>query len=595
MKDLLTGDEAIARGAWEAGVRFASAYPGTPSTEILENIAEYRDDVLAEWAVNEKVAAEAVIGASIAGVRALCAMKHVGLNVAADPFVTFAYTGVNGGMVLVTADEPGMHSSQNEQDNRNYARLAHVPLFEPADSQECLDMIKDAFELSEQFDTPVLFRVTTRVCHSKSLVELGDRAKVPVKRYVKNPPKFATLPAHARVLRVAVEERTGRLGAYAETSRWNRVEENPDASIGVICSGACYYFAREVLGNSASYLKLGFTHPLPARLVADFAARYQTLYVIEENDPLIADFVRRAGFQPADIFPHYGELTPDVIRRAIGAEPLPRVDVPDGLTVGRPPALCAGCPHRGFFLKLGEREDVMVSGDIGCYGLATGEPFNAVDSSICMGASISLGHGAQQVFDLVGDGRRVVTVLGDSTFFHTGINSLLNSSYNGSRAINVILDNRITGMTGQQQNPGTGLTLQGKDVPQADIEALVRACGIKDVRVVDPNRTDAVSAALDWAMGLDRSSVIITRWPCTLKQLTETDRREFPDVFTSRYEVDFFECIGCEKCLDAGCPALSFDVDASVAKIDSACVGCGVCGQLCPVDVIVLKQPAKVK
>ena len=592
MKDLLTGDEAIARGAWEAGVRFATAYPGTPSTEILENLAGYPADVRAEWSTNEKVALESAIGASIAGARAISSMKHVGLNVAADPLMSIALEGVTGGLVVITADEPGMHSSQNEQDNRHYARLAHIPLFEPADSQDCLDMVKEAFAVSEDYDTPVLIRMTTRVCHSKSVTTMGERVEVPMRPYVKQPTKYVGVPAHARVMRARAEERTQRLTGYAEASRFNRAEYGP-GTVGVVTSGACYHYAREVFGDEVSYLRLGFAYPLPVDLLRQFCSKMETIYVLEENDPLMESAIRELGFQPHgnDTFPAYGELTPDVIRASVGRGELPHAETPGDLVLGRPPMFCAGCPHRGFFVRLGQRQDVLVSGDIGCYGLAVGEPFAAMDCSICMGASISAGHGAQQVFDQAGiTDKRVVTVLGDSTFFHTGINSLLNSVYNGSRAVNVILDNRITAMTGQQQNPGTGLTIQGGATKQVDIEALVRACGIDQIRVIDPNRLDQVDDALNWALGLEGPSAIITKWPCALKRLTDEERAQYPEAFRSRYTVDEFECIGCQQCLKAGCPALSYDQEMRVAVIAETCVGCGVCGQLCPVKDAIVPQ-----
>jgi indolepyruvate ferredoxin oxidoreductase alpha subunit len=597
-KALLTGNEAVARGAFEAGVRFASAYPGTPSTEILENIAGYKDDILAEWAPNEKVALEAAFGASVAGARSLAAMKHVGVNVAADPLFTIAYTGVNGGLVLITADEPGHFSSQNEQDNRNYAKAAKIALFEPSDSRESKDMLIEAFRVSETYDTPVLFRMTTRVCHGKGIVELADRAEIPFRAYEKNIKKYIPVPAFVTHMRERVEERMKALRDYSEKSPFNFAEYNDTGKgrekTGVIASGISYRYAKEVFGDSVSYLKLGFTNPLPEKLIADFASQFDTLYVIEENDPYIEEKVRMLGFNPKgyDFFPYTGEMTSDVIRKAVFGETKAAIEYDESKVVARPPALCAGCPHRGFFYELGKRKNILMSGDIGCYALAFAEPYNAMDISLCMGASFSMGHGAQQVFDMkpkekAAEGMRVIACLGDSTFFHTGIGSLINTAYNGSKTISVILDNRITGMTGHQQNPGTGYTLQGKETKDLDIPALVRACGINHIFLVDPNDLAAVKKTLDDAIALDEASAIITRWPCVLKKLSKADKAEFPGVFTDKAKVDTDACIGCKACMKSGCPSLSFNKEAKKATIDPAsCVNCGVCGQICPVGAI---------
>lgn len=589
MKKLLTGNEAIARGAYEAGVKYASAYPGTPSTEILENIANYKDDILAEWGPNEKVALEAAIGASIAGARSLAAMKHVGVNVAADALFTFSYTGVNGGMVLITADEPGQHSSQNEQDNRNYAKFAKIPMLEPADSQESKDMVKAAFQISETYDTPVLVRVTTRVCHSKGIVDCSDREDVGIRNYVKNIKKYMTIPSFARVMRVNVEERTHKLLEFSNTTNLNYIEWN-DKKVGVIASGAAFTYAKEVFGDSVSYLKLGFTYPLPTEKIKEFASQVDKIYVIEENDPYFEEQVRILGFEcfGNNLFPPYGEMTPDVIRNAVFGKTNDIIEYDKEKVVPRPPILCAGCPHRGFFHQLGKKKNVMVAGDIGCYTLGFSEPYNAMDFNICMGGSISAGHGAQQVFNMKKEDKmRVVSVMGDSTFFHTGINSLLEVTYNRSNTVNVILDNRITGMTGHQDNPGTGFTLQGKVTPELDIEQLVRACGITNVVQIDPNDLTAVRNALDWALSLDEASVIITRWPCALKKLSEQDKTEFKDAFQSKFEVNNDVCIGCKACVKTGCPAISFNRITKKSTIDlEQCVGCGVCSQVCPVKAI---------
>lgn len=589
MKKLLTGNEAIARGAYEAGVRFASAYPGTPSTEILENIALYKEDILAEWATNEKVALEAVIGASFAGARSLASMKHVGLNVAADPLFTNSYLGVNGGLVVITADEPGMFSSQNEQDNRNYARSAKIPMLEPSDSSEAKSMIKEAFEISEKYDSPVLFRITTRLCHSKGIVECNDRKDVEIKKYVKNVEKYIPVPAFTMGMRVKVEERINKLEEFSNNTPLNYIQLH-DTKIGVVTSGCCFRFAKEVFGNNASYLKLGFTNPLPKEMMKDFASKVDKIYVIEENDPIIENELKMLGIEcfGKNIFPYNGEMTSDVIRKSVYGKYKEIIDYDKCKVIKRPPTLCAGCPHRGFFYEIGKRKNTVVSGDIGCYALAFAQPYNAIDWSLCMGASLSMGHGAQQVFNMKKDNKtRVVSVLGDSTFFHTGINSLLDVVYNKGNSINVILDNRITGMTGHQENPGTGYTLQGLETEFINIEALVKACGIKHVRVVDPNDLKAITETLDWAYALNEASVIITRWPCVLKKFSKEDKEEFKGAFKDHCKVNHEKCIGCKKCLTTGCPAISFDKANKKSNIDQGpCVGCEVCAQVCPVGAI---------
>ena len=591
MKRLLTGDEAIARGAYEAGVRHAAAYPGTPSTEILENEATY-DEIYAEWAPNEKVAMESVIGASMAGVRAIASMKHVGVNVAADPLMTYAYMGVNGGTVIVTADEPGMFSSQNEQDNRNYAKMGKIPMLEPANSQECLDMVKAAFDMSEEHNVIFMIRMVTRVCHSKSLVECGERVEVPVKEWHPDPMKYVALPAHSRVLRAKLDERTARLAEASEASPFNYAEMN-GREVGVIASGAAFYHAKEVFGEDASYLKLGFTNPLPAKKIRDFCAQVGTVYVVEEDDPYIEDFCRSLGLDVhgKDVFPTYGEMTADVLRKCLTGESLPTVEYDKDKVIKRPPSLCAGCPHRGLFYRLGKRKDIMISGDIGCYTLAAGAPYNAMNSTVCMGASISVGHGAQKTFNQTGVKRKVVAVLGDSTFFHSGLESLINTVYNNSNTINIILDNRITGMTGHQQNPGTGFTVKGEPTNLISIEKVVRALGIEHVKVVNPNDLAAVDAALDEFMDLDVPSVIITRWPCVLKKFSDADLNEFEHLYQSKDRVDPDKCIGCKACQRTGCPALIYDREEGKVHINRTdCVGCDVCAQVCPVQAIGKEQ-----
>ncbi|WP_368191503.1 indolepyruvate ferredoxin oxidoreductase subunit alpha [Blautia sp. 1033sp1_1033st1_G9_1033SCRN_220408] len=591
MKKLMTGDEAIARGAYEAGVSYASAYPGTPSTEILENLSTYKE-IYAEWAPNEKVAMESAIGASVAGLRSIVSMKHVGMNVAADPMFTWAYMGVNGGNVIVTADEPGMFSSQNEQDNRNYAKAAKIAMMEPSDSQECIDMVKAAYDLGEEFDTPFIIRMTTRVCHSKSIVELTDRAEQQPKIWEKNPAKYVCLPAIARKLRVNLEKRMEKLAAYSETTPFNRMEMG-DTRVGVIASGICYYYAKEVFGEEASYLKLGFTNPLPAGLIKDFCSKVDKVYILEENDPYIEEFVKQQGCAciGKELFPSYGELTPDVIRACITGKENQVMDFDHSKLIGRAPSFCAGCPHRGLFYRLGKRKDIMISGDIGCYTLAAAKPYSAMDSTVCMGASISLGHGAQRAFNMEGVNRRVVTVLGDSTFFHTGINSLINTVYNKSNTVNIILDNRITGMTGHQNNPGTGYTAKGEETTLIRIEDLVRAIGMKHVYVINPNNLQEVDDTLDKCLALDEPSVIITRWPCALKKFSKEDKAEFDSLFVTKNKVDEEKCVGCRLCLKAGCPAMSYDRKAKKVHINKAqCVGCDVCTQVCPKAAIVKEE-----
>lgn len=590
MKKLMTGNEAIARGAYEAGVKYASAYPGTPSTEILENIALYKNDILAEWAPNEKVAVEAAAGASIAGARTVASMKHVGLNVAADPLFTVAYTGVNGGFIIITADEPGQHSSQNEQDNRNYAKSAKIPMLEPSTSQEAKDMFKEAFEISEKFDTPVLYRLTTRLCHSKGIVECEDRKEVGIKEYVKDAEKFVTVPAYSRVLRGKVEERLHNLEKFSNETDFNSIELN-DNKIGIIASGMCINFAKEVFGKDASYLKLGFTFPMPDEKIKEFASKMEKIYIIEENDEFIEEHVKALGIEchGKDIFPTYGEMTPDVIRKSVYGKTFDHLEVNEELLVPRPPTFCAGCPHRGLFYELGKRKDVVITGDIGCYTLGFSAPYNAMDCVVCMGASLGSGHGAQQVFNMVeGNNKRVVGVLGDSTFFHTGINGLLDVIYNNGNSISIILDNRITGMTGHQQNPGSGFKLQGEPTNEISIEAVVRACGVKNLRVINPNNLKEVNDALDWALGNEESSVIITRWPCALKKFSAQDIEEFNKPFTTKCEVIEDLCIGCKKCTKTGCPAISYNKEIKKAKIDrNQCLGCDVCAQVCPKEAIV--------
>lgn len=587
MRQLMTGDEAIARGVYEAGASFASAYPGTPSTEILENIAQY-DEISSEWAPNEKGAMEAAIGASIGGVRSFAAMKMVGLNVAADPLFTFAYLGVNGGMVFVSADDPGMHSSQNEQDNRNYAKFAKIAMMEPSDSQEAKDMVAEAYEVSERYGTPVMIRMTTRVCHSKGLVQTADRHSFSAVPYVKQRDKMDPVPAISKVRRYVVEEREEKLKEYSEQTALN-FEEMNDTKIGIITSGVSYNYCKEVFGDKASYLKLGFTYPLPLQKIRAFADKVDELYVVEELDPFMEDQIQKAGIacHGRDVIPGIDELNPNRIAKGILGESYTGVLVEPELIVDRPPALCAGCPHRGFFYELAKRKDTVMVGDIGCYALGGSEPLNAKDMALCMGSAFSLGHGLVRAFSKSGQAKRVVAVMGDSTFFHTGINALTEVSYNKSNTICVILDNRITGMTGHQENPGTGYTIKGEPTTTIDVEQVVQALGIQHVRTVNPNDLSDMKSTLDWAYSIeDEPVVIITKWPCILKKFSSEDKKEF-NLDKVPCVIDKEKCIGCKKCLTTGCPALRFNLEEKKSEIvEVDCVGCKVCMQVCPVKAI---------
>ena len=592
MRQLMLGNKALARGLYEGGCSIVSSYPGTPSTEVTEEAVKF-EEIYCEWAPNEKVALESAAGGAFAGARTVASMKHVGLNVAADPLFTVAYTGINGGFVVITADEPGMHSSQNEQDNRNYAKSAKVPLLEPATSQEAKDMMKMAYEISEKYNTLVMMRLTTRLCHSKGLVECEERNEVGIKPYTKEV-KRVTVPANARLLRVDVEEREKKLYKFSNETELNYMEINEGAKVGVISSGMCFNFAKEVFGKDASYLKLGFTNPMPDEKIKEFASKVETIYIVEENDKFIEDHVKSLGVDciGKDVLPAYGEMTPDVIRKSIFKDNFKHEDVEPELIIPRPPTFCAGCPHRGLFYELGKRKDIVVAGDIGCYTLGFAPPYNAMDFVVCMGASLSSAHGCQKVLNMVdGNEKRVVGVLGDSTFFHTGINSLIDVIYNKGNSISIILDNRITGMTGHQQNPGSGFTLQGEDTTSINIEQVVKALGAKNVRVINPNKLDEVNDALDWAIGLDEASVIITRWPCALKRFSQADIDEFGRVFTEKCVVDEEKCVGCKKCTKTGCPAISVDKEAKKASIDrNQCLGCEVCLQVCPKNAIVKEE-----
>ncbi|MGI6721160.1 MAG: indolepyruvate ferredoxin oxidoreductase subunit alpha [Anaerovoracaceae bacterium] len=586
MKTIMSGNEAVARGAWEGGLEFASAYPGTPSTEILETLAGYKDDLYSEWAPNEKVALEAAIGASVAGVRSMAAMKHVGVNVAADPLFTFAYTGVTGGLVLVSADDPGMHSSQNEQDNRNYAVAAKVLMLEPSDSQEAKDFMKLGLELSEKFDTPVLLHMTTRVCHSKSLVELGERETKPIVPYKKQIHKYVATPANAKVMRVKLEERLAAMEDYACKVAINQPEYN-DTKVGVITSGIAYQYAREAFGEDASYLKLGMTYPMPMDLLKEFASKVDKIYVVEEMDPYIERHLKMAGIEciGKDVIPRYDELNTDIVREAVFGEKAETLSSQEEAVV-RPPTLCAGCPHRGFFYALSKKKNIMITGDIGCYTLGSAPPLNAMDTTFCMGASISTGHGASVALSRANSDVKVVSVIGDSTFFHSGVTSLMDAVYNGGSNTSVILDNRITGMTGHQENPGTGFTLMGDPAPEVDIPALCMALGVKeeDIYTVDPNRLDEVDKALDEAIAKDRPTVVITKWPCVLKKFSQQDLEEY-DLSPKTCVIDQDKCRNCKACVKCGCPAI-YNTKDKVTIDPVSCTGCNVCAQICPFDAI---------
>ena len=593
MKKLMTGNEAIALGAIEAGIVYAGAYPGTPSTEILEILGAHpRSEIIAEWAPNEKVAMESAIGASMAGGRSLAAMKHVGVNVAADPLMSFAYSGVRGGMVLISADDPGLHSSQNEQDNRLYAKFAKIPMLEPADSQEAKDMVIAAMEISEKFQRPVLLRTTTRINHSKSVVEPGPVTKHPKKPYERQK-RFDLVPAVSKGLHVELEQCLIEMAAFSEETPLNFIEWN-DKKIGIVAAGAAYQYAREVFGGKASYFKIGFSYPLPLKKIRDFASQVETLYVIEELEPFMEEQIKAAGIKclGKEKIPVCDELSPTIVAKAILGQEPDMVKV-EAEAVPRPPTLCAGCPHRGFFYQLGKLKDVVLTSDIGCYGLGGSPPLNAKDSCICMGAASSMGHGAQEVFSFFGENKRVIANMGDSTFFHTGLSGLMQVIYNNSPVITCILDNRITGMTGHQENPGSGFTLQGDPAPILEIEPLVRALGVKHIRLVNPLDQKDMKEALQWALAItDAPSVIITRWPCVLKKFTEADKKEFGDYF-HLCEVVTEDCVGCRTCVRTGCPALRFDKAEKKTRIEpSQCVGCEICLQVCPKNAIkAVKRP----
>ena len=577
----MTGNEAIARGAYEAGVRVCSAYPGTPSTEIFENLPLYKDSLYCEWAPNEKVATEVAYGASIAGVRSLCAMTHVGVNVAADPIFTAAYNGVGKGFVIVSADDPSMHSSQNEQDNRHYARAAKICMVEPADSQECLDFTKAAYEISEQFDIPVMLRTTTRVSHSKSLVTLGERTEHPTEEYVKNIKKNVASPANALVNHPKLEKNLKALEEYACTSPLNTVEMN-GTKVGVITASIAYQYAKDAFPADTSFLKLGITFPLPMALIRDFASKVEKLYIIEELDGYMENEIKAAGIDCVgkELIGNMYELNPQIIaERIFGKKPEYK-----NLTVKaapRPPALCAGCPHRGFFYTISKQKNVIVSGDIGCYTLGSAQPFNAVDSVVCMGGGFSVGMGMAKALEAKGENKKVFGIMGDSTFFHSGMTGAAEIVYNNGNIIPVVLDNSITGMTGHQDNPGSGHNLRGEIATSIKIEKVLEAYGYENIYIVDPQDLKAMEEAVKGALNSEKRSAIITRRPCLLIKRIKHD--------IGLCEVDTDKCIGCKKCLKVGCPALM--IKDGKCKIDAnQCVGCTVCAQVCPVGAISRKE-----
>ena len=580
-KHLLSGNEAIARGAYEAGVKVCSAYPGTPSTEIFESLPQYSENLYCEWAPNEKVATEVAYGAAIGGARSLCAMKHVGLNVAADPLFTAAYNGVNRGFVIVTADDPSMHSSQNEQDNRYYARFAKVALIEPSDSQECKDFMKEAYRISEQFDMPVLFRTTTRISHSKSLVSFGEREEAEPFVYTRNVRKFNCAPANAYRNHPKVEKNLAALAEYGNVCPLNRVEKK-GGKVGVITASIAYQYAKDVFPEDTSFLKLGLTNPLPMRLIREFAASVETLYVIEELEPFMEEQIKAAGIDCIGkrLVSNMYELNPQRLRELLFGEKPETKELPVK-PASRPPTLCPGCPHRGLFYTLSKGKDYVIAGDIGCYTLGANPPLNAMDTCVCMGGGFSIAMGMSKAFEATGQKKTIFGVVGDSTFFHSGMTGAAEILYNKGSVIPVVLDNHITGMTGHQDNPGSGYTLQGEMASAIRIEDVLHAYGYEKVLIADPQDLAAMQKAVDDALASEVPAAIIARRPCLLiKRLKHN---------IGLCEVDPDTCIGCRMCLKVGCPAVM--VREKKSSIDpTQCVGCTVCAQVCPVGAIRRKE-----
>ncbi|MBQ7970383.1 MAG: indolepyruvate ferredoxin oxidoreductase subunit alpha [Treponema sp.] len=573
MKQLMLGNAAVARGLYEEGCSIVSSYPGTPSTEITEETAKFKE-IYCEWAPNEKVALESAFGASLAGKRAFCGMKHVGLNVAADPLFTIAYTGVNAGLIIGVADDPGMHSSQNEQDSRHHAIASKIPMIEPSDSQEAKDFVKIAYELSEKFDTPVLYKMCTRVAHSQSVVETKERIELPTKTYEKNIAKYVMAPANAIRRHPVVEQRLADIETWSETSGINRIEMG-GTEIGIITSSTCYQYAKEVFGEEASILKLGMVNPLPSKMIKDFASKVKKLVVIEELDPIIENHCKSLGLDVhgKDMFPICGEFSQNLIAKAFGKEVPSCTKLEENIPV-RPPIMCAGCPHRGMFYALSKLK-VTVLGDIGCYTLGSVAPLSAMDMTLCMGASISGLHGFNKALGKDAEAK-TVAIIGDSTFMHSGMTGLATVAYNQSNSTIIIVDNSITGMTGHQQNPTTGKNLYGEPAGKVDLEALVKALGINSVKVVDPYNIAECEQVLKEELAKDEPSVIISRRPCAL--LKEV-KHEKPLIVSQD------KCKSCKMCMKIGCPAIS--MKGGKAKIDETlCVGCGVCTQMCKFDAI---------
>ena len=574
LKRLMIGNEAVARGLYEAGCGVISSYPGTPSTEITEFAAKF-DDIYCEWAPNEKVALEVAFGASLNGKRSACAMKHVGLNVAADPLFTMSYTGVNAGLVICVADDPGMHSSQNEQDSRHYAIASKIPMLEPADSKEALEFAKKAFEISEKYDTPVLLRILMRIAHTQSLVETSDRLENTDKQYTKDPSKYIMMPGYAKKRHPVVEERTVQLTALAEISELNR-EEYADSTIGIITSGTTYQYVKEIYGDTVNVLKLGMVNPLPVERIKKFAAKVNKLYVIEELDGIIESHCRNIGVEVAhgkDLFSPIGEYSQATISEALGIDKLAHPSIETQIPV-RPPVMCAGCPHRGLFYALSKNK-ITVIGDIGCYTLGAQQPLNAVDSVLCMGASVSGVHGFNKAGGSDSEGK-TVAVIGDSTFMHSGVTGLINIAYNATNSTVIILDNSITGMTGHQQNPTTGYNIKGDPATKIDLESLCHAVGINRVRVVDPYDIKACETAIKEELAANEPSVIISRRPCMLLKYVKPQKS---------LTVSADKCKSCRSCMKIGCPAISFKNKKAI--IDATlCVGCEVCTQLCAFGAI---------
>ena len=576
-RKIMLGNEAFARGAWEAGVRVASSYPGTPSTEITETLSKCGDEIHVEWAPNEKVGVEVAFGASVGGARALSCMKHVGLNVAADPFFTAAYNGVNGGFVVLVADDNGCHSSQNEQDSRYHGRAAGVPVLEPADPQECKDFMKLAYDMSEKYDTLILMKSNTRISHSRGIVEEEDRIEREVIPYEKNFQKYVSMPAMARRLHVEQEKRLNRIAEDASQlmaggQPLNRVEMN-DPEIGIVTSGICYQYVKEALPE-ASVFKMGLINPMPLKDIADFASKVKKLYVIEEGNPFFEEQIRAAGIAVhggKELFTIQGEYSVNMIRKAMG-KPIPETALKEEVAPapGRPPLLCAGCPHKGLFYVLSKLKTT-VMGDIGCYTLAALAPTNAIDTCLCMGGSIGMEHGFEKA---TGDSKNLVAVLGDSTFLHSGITGLLNMVYNEAKGTVIILDNRITGMTGHQQNPGSGKNAKGEMAPAVNFEELVKALGVKNVTVIDPFEVKDLEAVIKRETDRDELSVIITRRPCVMI----TKQEGTPNVITDN-------CKNCRQCMKVGCPAIEMK-DGRPYIVTTSCVGCGLCTRVCPFDAI---------